>query len=68
VELTCPAVVTQAFPEFEHFSLIGLGERLHRGKPGNEALEIRDDRRHGGLNQHHLREENPIRIAPSAPG
>ena len=60
-------VIAQALPGFDDIGFIGRGQRGHIGKAGNETLEKRN---HGGdcrLNEHHLRDEDAIRIAAGPP-
>ena len=68
MELPRPTVVAQSLPRFHDIRFIGRRQRTNIGKSAEKPLEIRDDRRHRGLNQHHLRDQDAIGIAAFSPG
>src|SRR5207248_4374684 len=61
---TVTGVQTCALPIFE----LGRGERCGRRKPGEEALEIRDDGVDAGLLEHDLADPHGVGLARAAPG
>jgi hypothetical protein len=61
-------VVAEPAPGREHGALVGLGERVHRGKALEEARVVRDDRVDPRLLEHDLTDPNSVRISSTSPG
>src|SRR6266540_3881735 len=68
VEVEPPTVVAEALPGSDDLRRRGRREHLG-GRPAVEPLEVsRDDALDLGLLQHHLRDEDGVRVARPAPG
>jgi hypothetical protein len=61
-EIPAARVVPEAAPEREHLVLLRVRERRERREAGDEPREVRHDRRHLRLLQHHLGEPDAVRI------
>ncbi|MFT3881078.1 MAG: hypothetical protein QM703_15625 [Gemmatales bacterium] len=68
VKIPGSAIVAQAFPIFQHFLFMCLGQISDCGEPCEKLLEEGDDRRHLSLLQHHLADPNGIGITTGTPG
>jgi hypothetical protein len=60
LEIARPAVIAQPLPEQEHVLLVGSRQVGQRRKPLEEAVKIRDDRRHLRLLKHRLADQHVI--------
>ena len=68
VQLPRTAIVAEAFPQPQHLSLVGRGERVHIRKRRDEAFEVVADRGDLRLLQHDLADPDAVRIARLPPG
>src|SRR5690606_39941183 len=67
MQVARPGIVAKTRPIGHDVFLTGPGQRAERGKPGQEAGVIRNNRRHLCLLQHDFREPDAIGVAAALP-
>ena len=68
VQVARAMVVAQAGPGRDHVVLARAGQRVDVEEALDEGLVVGDDRLHGRLLQHHLRDPDAVRVAGPPPG
>ena len=61
VQVPRAGVIAESLPQFEHIIDGCAGERIERGEPIEEAVEIRNHRLDSRLLQHHFAQPHAVR-------